>query len=90
MWIYTYYASKVTANYLRQLSKNQYTILNILKLLNLLKNTNTDANYEDASYDVESLFTSIPVAETTDYTLKCIYINKELKSYVKTLFLKRF
>ena len=35
-----------------------------LKFLELLKSADPDVNYEDVSYDVESLFTSIPVAET--------------------------
>ena len=47
----------------------------------------------DVSYDVESRFTSIPVAETIEYILKRIYTNKELeplckKSVFKKLFIK--
>ena len=61
---YTYNTSKVIANYLRSLSKNQYTISDTLKFPDLLKSVDTNANYEDVSYDAESLFTSIPVAET--------------------------
>ena len=57
---YTYNTSKVIADYLRTLSKNQYTISDILKFPDLLKSTYTNDNYEDVSYDVESLFTSIP------------------------------
>ena len=63
----------------QQLSKNQYTISDTLKFLDLLKSEDPDANYENVSYDVESLFTSIPVAETTEYILKHIYTSKELK-----------
>ena len=40
-------------------------------------NADTNANYEDVSFDVESLFTSIPVAETIEYILERIYTNKE-------------
>ena len=77
---YIYNTSKVIANYLRPLSKNQYTIWDILKFPDLLKSADTNANYEDVSYDVESLFTSIPVAETIEYILKRIYTNKELNN----------
>ena len=66
---YTYNTSKVIANYLQPLSKNQYTISDTLKFTELLKSADPNANCEDVSYDVESLFTSIPVAETTQYIL---------------------
>ena len=85
---YTYNTSKFIANYLERLPKNQYTISDILKFPDLLKSADTNANYEDVSYDVESLFTSIPVAETIEYIMKHIYTNKELNLYVKSLFLK--
>ena len=86
---YIYNTSKVIANYLRPLSKNQYTISDTLKFPDLLKSADTNANYEDVSYDVESLFTSIPVAETIEYILKRIYTNKEKKPlYKKSIFKK--
>ena len=86
---YTYNTSKVIANYLRPLSKNQYTISDTLKFPDLLKSADTNANYEDVSYDVESLFTSIPVAETIEYILKRIYTNKELKPLCKKTIFKK-
>ena len=43
---YTYNTSKVIANYLRPLSKNQYTISDTLKFLDLLKSADTNDNYE--------------------------------------------
>ena len=36
------------------------------------------------SYYVESLFTSIPVSETTDYIIKEIYENKVIKTICKS------
>ena len=86
---YTYNTSKVIANYLRPLSKNQYTISDTLKFPELLKSADPNANYEDVSYDVESLFTSIPVAETIEYILKRIYTNKELKPLCKKSIFKK-
>ena len=35
---------------------------------------------EYVSYDVESLFTNVPVHETIDYILQEIYINKKFTS----------
>ena len=45
---------------------------------------------EDVSYDVESLFTSIPIAETIDYIMYEIYNKKTLKSFCKKLIFRRF
>ena len=86
---YTYNISKVIANYLRPLSKNQYTISDTLKFPDLLKSADTNANYEDFSYDVESLFTSIAVAEAIEYILKRIYTNKESKPLCKKSIFKK-
>ena len=82
-------APKVIANYLQPLSKNQYTILDTLHFQDLLKSLDINANYEDVFYDVESLFTSIPVIETIDYILKSIYTNKELKPFCKMSVFKK-
>ena len=85
---YTCNTSKFIANVLRPRSKNQYTISDTLKFRDLLKSANINVNYEDLSYDLESLFTSIPVVETIEYILKRIYTNKELKHLSNSLSLK--
>ena len=74
---------------LQPLSKNQYIISDTLKFPDLLKSADPNANYEDVSYDVESLFTSIPVTATIEYILKHIYTNKELKPLCKKSILKK-
>ena len=43
--------------------------------------------YEDVSYDVESLFTSIP--ETINYLVDRIYVRKEIEPLCKKLILKK-
>ena len=86
---YSYNTSKTIANYLRLLSKNQYTISDTFKFPDLLKSADTSVNYKDVSYDVESLVTSIPVAETFEWILKCIYTNKELKPLCKKSIFKK-
>ena len=78
-----YKASKVIANYFGPLAKNDYTISDTLSFLDLLKSVPSDDSYEDVSYDLESLFTSIRVQETIDYILYKIYVKKELKSFCK-------
>ena len=86
---YIYKASKVVAKYLGPLAKNDYSIRDTLSFPDLLKNAPSDDNYEDVSYDVESLFTSIPVQETIDYILYKIYVKKELKPFCKKSIFKK-
>ena len=86
---YTYNTLKVIANYSRPILRNEYTISDALKFPDLLKNEDTNANYEDVSYDVESLFTSIPVVETIEYILKRICTNKEKKPLCKKSIFKK-
>ena len=80
---------KFIANYLRPFSKNQCTVSDTLNFPDLLKSADTNANYEDVPNDVESLFTSISVAETIQYILKRIYTNKELKPLCKKSIFKK-
>ena len=87
---YTYNTSNVIANYLRPLSNNQHTVLDTLTFPDFLKSVDTNANYEDISYDVKSLFTIVSVVETIQYVLKRIYTNNEFKLYVKSLSLKSY
>ena len=66
---YIYDALKVVAQFLKPLARNELTI--ILAFAELLKNIeNKD--------DVESLFTSIPIKVTIDYTSYIRYIPKKL------------
>ena len=44
---------------------------------------------EDVSYDVESLFTNIPIKETIDYIIEQIYTHKKLKPICSQLIFKR-
>ena len=85
---YIYNASKVVAKYLRPLSKNKYSIDDTLTFPDLLKNAEESDNYEDVSYDIKNLFTSIPVKETIDYIIQKIYVRKEIKPFCKKPFCK--
>ena len=86
---YIYNASKVVAKYLSPLSKNEFSISDTLSFPELLKNSSNDESYEDVSYDVESLFTSIPVQETIDYILQRIYVRKEINPFCQKSIFKK-
>ena len=49
----------------------------------MLKKVVNSEDYEDDSYDVESLFTNIPVKETIEYILHKIYVDKSIKLFCK-------
>ena len=49
----------------------------------MLRNAGESGDYEDVSYDAESLFTSIPVKEMFDYITQKIYVKKEIKPFCK-------
>lgn len=62
---------------------------NTMVFPDLLKNSEIKDDEEDVSYDVDSLFTSIPVKETIKYICDEIYTRKKLKPYCKKLIFKR-
>ena len=80
---YIYNASKVVAKYLSPLSKNEFSITGTLIFSELMEISSNDESYGDVSYDVESLFTSIPVHETMDCILQQIYCRREIKPFCK-------
>ena len=86
MYIYNTYIFNI---YLSLLSKNQFSIKDTLSFPELLKSSSNDECYEDVSYDIESLFTSIPVQETIDYILQRIYVRKEIKPFCKNSIFKK-
>ena len=88
---YTYNAAPVIAEYLKPLcSGNNYIIRNTQEFPMSLKQQDLllpDEEYE--SYDVESLFTNLPVHETIDYILQEIYVKKKLHIICSKLIMKR-
>ena len=48
-----------------------------------------NADEEYVSYDVESLFTNVPVVDTIDYILDRIYNHNDLPIICSRLFMKR-
>ena len=66
----TYNAAKVISDYLRPLCKNEYSINDTQKFPSMLSSIPPLQDYEeDVSYDVESLFTNIPIQETITISL---------------------
>ena len=66
--MYTYYAAIVISNYWKQQCKNEYTVDDAQSFSEeLLTLSPLEENEEYVSYDVESLFTSIQVDETTGW-----------------------
>ena len=87
--IFTYNAAKIVSDYLQPLAQNEYVIKDTLLFAEIIKNHTLDRDEEYMSYDVESLFTSIPVSETIDYIMKEIYENKVIKPMCKSKFVFR-
>ena len=73
---YIYDASKVVAQFLKPLARNEFTISDTLAFPELLKNIENSDIYENVSYDVESLF--------TNYLLKKLLITPYIK-YIKNV-----
>ena len=70
---HTHAAAAIISKHLQPLAKNEYVINNTLLFAESLKDAQSNEEEEDVSYDVDSLFTSIPVAETIDYICDKIY-----------------
>ena len=76
---YTYNAPKVVAEFLKPLCSLQNKISDTHEFASLIKNQpplNDDDEY--VSYDVDSLFTNIPVTETIEYIIHQIYVEKKI------------
>ena len=86
---YIYDASKVVAEFLKRLARNKFTISNTLAFPELLKNIENSDDYEDVSYDAESIFTIITIKETTDYIIHKIYTKNVIESMCKKLIFKK-
>ena len=72
-----YQAARVIANFLKPIAENEYVIKHTQsfpRMLNDLPPLKPDE--EEVSYDVESLFTSVPVKETIEYICTEIYENQ--------------
>ena len=74
--MFTYNAAKVIQGYLRPLCKNEYSIIDTQKFPSML--SSIPPLQDDLSYDIESLFTNIPLEQTINYITEQIYVHKKL------------
>ena len=81
---FTYNAEKIVSDYLQPLAQKEHVIKDTLLFPKIIKNDILDPEEEYVSYDVESLFTSIPISETINHIIKEIYENKVIKSMCKS------
>ena len=87
----THKAAKIISKYLSPLGKNDFVITDTLTFPSLIKDISRADDEEDVSYDVESLFTSIPVQKTIEYIIHVIYENKTNQPFCdKKLIFKNF
>ena len=86
---FTYNAAKAISNYLRPLCKNEYSINDTQKFPSMLSSIPPLQDDEgDVSYDVESLFTNIPIEETINYIIEQIYVHEQLMAICSKLIFK--
>ena len=76
-----YDCSKIIAQYVQPLAINEYAISDPLSFPDIIRENPLDSNEEYVSYDVDSLFTSIPLGETIDFILDEIYVRKKLEPF---------
>ena len=55
----------------------------------MLNNITLSEDEEDASYDVESLFTNNPIKDTIDFICEEMYVHKKLEQICKKSILKK-
>ena len=90
MGTYTYNAAKVIASYLKPLCQNEYKIGDAQSFPSMLKEQiplSLDEEY--VLYDVESLFTNIPIDETISYIINKIYQKNKLPQICSKIIFKR-
>ena len=68
---FTYKAPKAISNYLKPSCQNKYSISDTQPFPDMLSNLSPLLDdKQDVSYDVKSLFTSIPIKDTIEYVIE--------------------
>ena len=84
-----YETAKSLPSYLSPLATNEHTINNTLDFADLLKDKTLEQDEIMVSYDVNSLFTEIPLDETIDYVIDQIYNEGKLAPLMSKTIFKR-
>ena len=88
--IFYCFSNVIISQYLKSLGKNEFTMKDAQSFSKKIRNFPPLENVEDISYDVESLFTNIPVKETVNCILDQIYVHKALPQICSRLIFKRY
>ena len=80
----TYHLSKYLAELLSPLRESEYTIKNTKHFVEKIKKDHIPNDHLLVSFDVKSLFTNVPLDETTKIILNRIYIYIYIYIYIKT------
>ena len=84
-----YNAAKGIANYLKSLCQNEYKIVNTQSFSSMLREqTPFSLDEEYVWYDLESLFTNIPLDETISYIINEIYQKNKLPQICSKIIFK--
>ena len=70
------------------LNKSDCNILNTEDLIRRLREETIPAGYKMISFDVESLFTNVPLDKTMDFVLKKVYNKKKIQTNFSKTVLK--
>ena len=86
---YTYTAAQVISLHLKPLCQSEYIIKDTQSFAKLIKELPPfQEDKENVSYDIEFLFTNIPIHDTIDYILEQIYVPYKLKPICSKLIFK--
>ena len=85
-----YKTGKVISKYLRPLTKNEFVINNTQDVSTMLNNVPISEDEEDVSYDVESLFTNIPLNDTQILFVRKYTYTRNYNQFAKNLYSRNF
>ena len=74
----SYHLAKYLAKVLSPFAYSEYTIWSTIDLMKKVKNKRIPQGFSMVSFDVKSLFTSVPLEKTIDIALERIYLRKEI------------
>ena len=78
----TYQLAKYLAKLLSPLSQSQYTVKSTKDFIGKMQNVNVPHGFNKISFDVKSLFSSVPLEETINVALDRIYHRKEIDTSI--------
>ena len=85
----TYQISKYLATLLQPITKSEFTIESTKDFVGKIRSKNIDKRFEMVSFDVVSLFTSVPLDFTIELILKKVYDENLIETKLKRDDLKR-